>query len=726
MVMAYESALLEMRPRLRNDAVFLRVETGVYLRHSDSACVLKGQLAYEWMSTLGPRLNGESTVNELCAGLDESQRQTVIGLTRALLARGFLRDVPPAEEAGLTEAEIVRFQPQINFIEHFTGTAPEPPATRFVRFRTGRVLVMGSAEMLIPTVAGLLRNGMASVAYVAASGTGDVEQALSAEVAQLRGAGVPVVLTPLAALPTTAWHDYDVVVFAAEGPGLGELLDLSRLLAGGGQQAPAGPLLLPIVLAGGRAVIGPWSGTTTGPCWICGQLRLGVSGEPAVSADIWREIALGRAVARGGNPSGTVPSMIGNAAALEVFRLLTGQIAAGDQAYLVVQNVETLESAREWLLPHPACPVCPGGSPTTGTRLPAGATDEEIYEQTMPLLSALLGPLYGWADEPAGQIPLKIGSVRVAAAGALAGGVRTITAFHLETILQARGAAQRAALSWYAGTATARADRVGGTAQELTAAGRRVVTGAELITWSGLPGDPGARTTWVPAVSLVSGAACLVPAAAAYPLSDLNRDFQFERTPAGAAAGRSTAELIESGLSTALAYHALAGAVRTGGPVGEVPEQVLLADEEAAFALKSLRHLGRGVQVYPLPGAAPAHAVLAVLDGGPLWTVGAGLSARDALRTALRDALGLAQTQHNEGTAADLGDPLLADFDPRTGRIGGDLEGWAPTADLITVAEVLSRVDDAYLVDTTPADLRAVGAIITGTVLLAAPRGESR
>src|SRR4051812_23473996 len=88
------TSLMDIRPRLRNDVVFLRVDTGIYLRSSDNSCVLRGPGAYEWMSILGPRMTGESSVAELCEGLDDSRRTTAVGLMRTLLNRGFARAVP--------------------------------------------------------------------------------------------------------------------------------------------------------------------------------------------------------------------------------------------------------------------------------------------------------------------------------------------------------------------------------------------------------------------------------------------------------------------------------------------------------------------------------------------------------------------------------------------------------------------------------------------------------
>src|SRR3569833_1257742 len=288
--MATDSELLRVRPRLRNDAVFLRVETGVYLRHSETACVLKGKLAYQWISILGPRMNGEVSVGELCDGLNESQRRTVLRLTGTLLAQGFVRDVPPAADAGLPPNVLTRFRPQINLIEHFADGG-DSPAARFARFRAARALVAGSGPVLTAAVQGLVRNGMAEGDYVTPRDGTDVAGALEPEVARM--GEVPVTLTARPADVT--WPGYDMVIFAAEGDGLAELLAVSRRL-----RAADGPAarLLPIVLAGERVVLGPLTGPTTGPCWLCAQLRLAANGDPGMAADLWRELALGAAVVR--------------------------------------------------------------------------------------------------------------------------------------------------------------------------------------------------------------------------------------------------------------------------------------------------------------------------------------------------------------------------------------------------------------------------------------------
>ena len=580
--------------------------------------------------------------------------------------------------------------------------------------------------MVTAAVQGLVRNGMAAVDYVTPADGTDVAGAIEDEAEDLRALGAPVALTAYDAIADVPPDGHDVLIVAAEGGGLAELFDLSGRLRDAGH---ATARLLPIVATGERVVLGPLSGTTTGPCWLCAQLRLGANGDPAMAADVWREIALGRTVGRPGRTGGTVPAMIGNAAALETFRLLTGQTTPAGERHVVVQNAVTLESVREPLLPHPECTLCRDlvTPPAEESPLPEDAADEDVYERASRLVSPRVGILSGWADEPLKQIPLKIGRVRVAGAGTLGDGPRVISAFHADTLLQARMAALRSALSWYAGTCPDRSDVVTGTPGGLAAAGYRVVADTDVMTWTGTltPGE--APRPYVSAVSLTDGTPALVPQAAAYPFSHVNRDAGFERTTAGAATGRSAAEITGAGLAGALAYRGLVAAVRGTAAAFELSEDVLERDEEARFAVTSLGHLGQRVRAYALPGARPGFAVLAVVDDGAVWAAGAGLSPRDALRAALRDVLGQAQVIASEGAPADLGDPLLADFDPRTGWSGAEPGEWdleAPPAETRQVlASLAAEGLDAYLVDTTTADLRAMPTITTGSVLLVARPG---
>lgn len=668
------------------------------------------------MSALGPRMNGASSVAELCEGLDESRRRTAVALMKALLDKGFARDVPQSDDKVLDSTTAELFAPQVNFIEHFMHADQRTPQELFARFRSSRVLVSGPpGDVLAAAVRGLLRNGLAEVFVDDASWGREFD----GEIARLADAGTPakVVVLPL---PPADLAAFDVVVCAVDGAHSRGLLDLTKRVHG----AEAGPRLLPVVSDRTRVVVGPISGPADQPCWLCAQLRLSANCDPRLAADYWRALAVGPAAGEPEHGSAVARSMVGNAVAFEIFRLGSGQLQPDDQRHAVIQDLTTLESRRERVLPHPGCPLRHARVDSDGNGPTRPADDSEAYGRAAVLVSPDVGVMSGWADESFKQIPLKMGRVRLGPAGALTDGHREIAAFDTDTILVARTRAVRAAVSCYVG----RLGPVGaaGTSADEAAA---LLPAGRLEVFGGLAGErewSGGITT--PAVSLHDGSTWLVPAAAAYPLSPANARLRFEPTSAGAAADWTLEAVREQGLCSALAYRGLVRALTRETPATRVGDSLLAGDDEVAFALGSLRHIGREARVYALPGAAPAFTVLAVVEGGEEgaadWAVGSALSARAALRDAVRDAVGLAVSRHYEGTPADPGDPLLADLDPRALLEGEGVAEWSLDGPATPVPQALARLDAdgtrALFVETTTIDLHAVRGMVTGTVLLAA------
>lgn len=711
---ATESApLADIRPRLRNDVVFLRVDTGIYLRSSETSCVLKGAGAYEWMSVLGPRMTGESTVGEICEGLDENRRKTAVGLMRTLLDRGFARAVPRPDTQMLPAGVLDSFATQINFVEHFMHADQRTPQELFARFRSSRVLVSGSpGGVAAAAVRGLLRNGLAEVSLDDPTWGQEFES----ETARLADSGAPARVVVLPSTPQDL-TEFDVVVAVADGSDSSALLDLTRRLHGIEQ----GPRLLPVVADPHRMVVGPVSGPGEQPCWVCAQLRLSANSDPSRMADFWRSLAVGPAGT--GAPSGSpmTRSMVGNALAFEVFRLRTGQLQMDDERHAVIQDLTTLESRRERVLPHPGCPLHHQRVPSEDVLPPED--DSDAYGRAAVLVSPELGVMSGWTDETIQQIPLKTGRVRLGPAAALADGAREIVAFDIDTALVARTRSVRSAVACYVG----RLGPVGLPAAE-PAADAEPVPAERLDLFSGLSAaderSPGAM---LPAVSPHDGSRWQVPAAAVHPLSPANSRLTFEPSAAGAAVGWTVEEVRESGLCSALAYRGLVRAIRGDAPAVPLSDEWLAADDETAFALGSLRPIGGSAQVYALPGAAPSFTVLAVVEsaGGAVdWAIGSALSVRAAVREAARDAVGLAVGRHYEGAPMDFGDPLMADFDPRALVQADAKTEWSFDQPDVPVSEALSRLEAegtrALFVDTTTIDLTAVRGMTTGTILLAA------
>ncbi|GAA1329502.1 hypothetical protein GCM10009660_00760 [Catellatospora bangladeshensis] len=700
--MAVPEEIRAVRPRLRQDAVFLRSDGGVYLRGGETAFFLRGRTAYRWVSTLCPYLDGGHTVAELCDGLGEAHRAAVVDVIGALLDRGFAVDARPAGEAGLDQAVLARFARQVAYLQHATSG----DATGFAAVRAARVRVVGSGTWATAAAVALLRNGVGAVEV---AGSGVDERALAAEVAAVAAGGVEATarVLPPGAAPARA----DVVVHFAE-PG-----SLTGLPVSAADPTP----LVPVVVRAGTAVLGPVAAGAEGPCWVCAQLRLASTSHPAEAADLWRELALGVPVRPGAPTSAVVADMLGTAAAFEAFRLLAGLPA--DTAGAVVQDLETLESTRQRVFPHPGCPRCGDAVRTVDAAEPAAAVDDEARYES---LSALVGNRFGvfewFTDDDLTQVPLKVAGLRAPSPNGLTAGTRELVAVDGTSVLLARIAVLEAAAVHYAGALPDRPDVLTGTADALAAAGHRVLRPSCLDTATGVSDD---IDRWVRATSLKSGGTALVPLAAVYPMSAANAARVVEAVPVGAAAGPDADAVVARGLAGALAHRGLVATLR-GRAAGLLDPEAEPAGDAVTALLKGFRHLGRAVRVLDLPAAAPAHAVVAHLAGPveerPLWTIGYGWGRAAALEHALRDLLGTLQL-HGDGRAADLGDGLAPDLDPRA-LVVGPAGARRPDAD--PAAALADPVGDALLVRTTTADLRAAGPLVSGVVLLSRPGDSER
>ncbi|GAB3143102.1 hypothetical protein GCM10027290_18930 [Micromonospora sonneratiae] len=726
-----------MRPKLRHDVVFLDAPAGAYLRGPDTAFVLKGRTAFRWLSTLGPYLDGRHTVEQICASLDPGQRQTVATLIRALTARGVAKDA--RHRTQLPEAVARAFAGQIEFIDHFV----DDPAGRFQLLRDAHVVLGGSGQTLLATATNLLRNGCATITLHPQDEPAPYRDALRPESERLSADGVETTVK-ISDQPLDI-SDAAAVVYCAEPDQLAPVLAVTR------RCHSAGTPLIPVVWQHGRAVLGPTTAGGAAPCWLCAQLRITANADPTAAAEAWRQLAIGPMDGASDPVDEVSAQMVGNAAAFEVFRVLTGALPPETVSSVVLLDTATLESTRERVLPHPGCPVCrdaptsvatdgPGPYPTNdqaGSRsasLPAEAeltdeaklTDEEVYQQAEVLVSPNAGLFTRFVDDPLEQAPLKVARLRVPGVA----GPREITAFDVDTVMGARLGAYRSAIRDYVGRIADRREAVTASADELIRSGRRPVPWSELVTTTAaVPYRTGRRISWLPARVLGTDEPVWVPAAVALPLSPANRDRYAERTPAGAVVGVTGAELVAAGLTSALAYRALVDVTRGRAEISPIAESALAADDDLALAVKAGRRFGETIQVYALTGARPAHAVLATTGGStdspPLWTVGAGLTARQAQLTAVRDLVGLVQVRHFEHAEADLGDPLLADFDPRT--IGSSADAAAetdgpPSGADTTSDEILAALADqgltALLVDTTTPDIGTTQALRAGVVLL--------
>ncbi|WP_030757904.1 TOMM precursor leader peptide-binding protein [Streptomyces griseus] len=724
------------RPRVRRDVLYTRTPDGVIFHNADGGFRLTGASGYRFAGLLLPHLDGDRTVDEICAGFGDRQKAMVGELVKALYARGFARPVPAPDEGSaapaVTPAVAARFAPQIAYVDHYADT----PEARFARFRGTRVAVLGDGPTAHWCVLSLIRNGCAAVGVGAAlaEGTGacapEEFAAVRREADALAAEGCPVELAVLPPGPAgwAAYEGYDVVVAAAGAGAPGTVLELLR------EGVPEGRTLLPAWTFGDRAVVGPVAHDGAAACWACAALRLGAAGDAADAAELWSGLALGSGGTAGSGPAGPLAAMLGNLLGYEVFRLVTGALPAETADRVLIQHTATFDVASEPLLPHPRCPFHPAPAappepvdlalaPVRPVFLPtvASAPDDDAAQGPLAELerrSALVRPHSGvftrYADEPLTQTPLKVGAVVL---GLGARGTRTVTAFDVHHTAGARLRALDAAATVYAehvvpGVPAGAADGLPDVAPE------------SLTVASGTGGAGGA-VRWTAATSLLTKEPVRVPAGAVRPFGADNADRRFEPTRAGAGAGGDLPEAAAAGLLSALAHDALRRAVAGAGQVAVLAPDALGEDPELTFLLRSAALLGLGVELLDLgerdrTGVAVVLARTAPDAGGPgRWAAGAALDPAAAAADAVRDLLGAAQLALEEpAVAADTGDPLLRDLDPALVRASGTAAGTGAAVEWTEVLERLAAAGrDAFVVPTHAADLPSAG-IRTVRVLL--------
>jgi bacteriocin biosynthesis cyclodehydratase domain-containing protein len=748
MVSPYEE-IAGTRPRIRRDVLYTQTPTGVHFHNARGGFSVVMPSAYRFASLIVPHLDGDTTVAALCQGLGDRQRDMVTRLVGTLYARGFARDaVPPAPDAPVPEPAVARrFAAQIDYVDHYTDDA----ATRFLRFRDTRVAVLGEGQLARWAALSLIRNGCRTVAVSAALDTpanrfGEVTD----EAGRLRAEDCPVALDSLQPGSEPGgfgWGDldgYDVVLVTGEqGP---------RQVAALASGIPAGRKVVPAWTFGGSIVVGPLLTADCAGCWTCAALRLGANGDPAAAADLWAGLAPGGPRTAGdgaGTVRGPLAAMVGNLLGYEVFRLTTGALPAETENQLIIQDLDSLDTVAEPLLPHPGCPVCGAldapadadaatdlallGAPAPDSRADspaeaAGAADDDPARAALAELTdraVLVRPAAGvfreFADEAWAQTPLKVSTVSLSTGH---GGRRDITAFDVHHVAGARLRALYRAAEVYAEHVVPPAGPLSGPALEAAREKWAAVDPAALTVAGGLGLGAEAAAVWCPATSLLGGATVLVPAAALRPFGPYNRDRLAEPTSAGTGAGGSPREAAARGLLTALGHDALRRALHGTSAVRRVDPAALAAadDAELTFLVRSAANLGVELDVLDL-GEAREGAVPTVLArAAGRWALGSALRRRDAVLEAVRDLLGAVQVGAVEAGAdpLDTGDPLLKDLDPGTLAVtspsdGCDLAagtGWG------ALAEQLRAAGRDVLAAPAPAPDLAAGRLHATRVLL--------
>ncbi|HEY0636607.1 MAG TPA: hypothetical protein VGD67_03085, partial [Pseudonocardiaceae bacterium] len=402
------------RYRTRADAFYVRHDGGVWLRNNAGSFSIRGAGAYELVGSLFANLDGERTLDEVCAGLPDGARDSVLRLVGTLCRNGFVKEVRyPAEAAPAWMREL--YPAHLTFLDHHA----DRPVTRMTRVRSRRVVCVGDGLALRSLVGALGEFGIARL-VVLTTGTG--------------AAGIAdVTARAVAADPRLTWRtvvtgehlDLDALTGHAELIGAEHVLlavdhdrpdrlaDLQHRLAAAGAEVGVLGRCGDFVVAAPPPPVAPGGGLRW--CWDC--VRRSVVGTAA------------------GDPAGLPPAVVpATLAALHLAQHLFTRLAEVplDGAGLIT-SVEPMapvvrtHAGRR----HAACERHPGppaepvsvsaGDGVVRPDVPASedpaelvAASDRIVAVTTAWTDPVAGPLLALGEGDGDQLPLSVSTCRMA------------------------------------------------------------------------------------------------------------------------------------------------------------------------------------------------------------------------------------------------------------------------------------------------------------------------
>lgn len=437
-----------------------------------------------------------------------------------------------------------------------------------------------------------------------------------------------------------------------------------------------------------------------------------------------------------------VSAAAGSELAAELFKCLSGCIESELAGGVVIRDPLSLESVREPLVAHPACPHC---SPEESLdefierilEFSAGRHDlprggEERAAGRAAALAPTLGPLADYDDQELPQLLVKTGRVR-APATTDPDAVPHACGYSFETLEAARTDAVERMVR-----RTAVDDRTPsflpktlGTWEQLTDEGRDALSAARFGTrrpstapWDG----PAEKSTWVPAFSLSRRTVIWIPQHVAF--APAGTDSAGEAV--GYGAGATFEETALAGVLSVLLHERVEAGLRGEATVQALELTAAEHEGRELSILPALRRSAGALHFGELPApdpAEPARVVVARAEpptGGrrrPVQVAAIGLTRAEALRGAVLELAGLLQLPHGMprlGSARSLVCPdawPLPAAPPEPAASGTPAEPEA--ADLAGLLAALGRCGrEAVLVSTLPPAVAAGLPALTGRVLL--------
>jgi ribosomal protein S12 methylthiotransferase accessory factor YcaO len=439
----------------------------------------------------------------------------------------------------------------------------------------------------------------------------------------------------------------------------------------------------------------------------------------------------------------TTARMLGNSIAFELFKALAGYQVPETEGGVLIQDLETLESSRAMLLPHPLCPTCTVPDPETEAKqlekITSGGEDRELTVEAQlqswyRFLDSHLGIFQNFSDDESVQVPLRTTRLVVGHPVEPATKPVRISAQSIESTAHARYQALREGVRQYARAVPDLRRMLIGSFDELLNDGREPVAPSELSLRSSVHSfDRHARIAWLPAYSSFERRLRYIPAAAVYNDSTLNRGSAFESTIAGAAVGVTYRETLTDGLLSVLSYERLRDIFKGEGRVALLDAQLLgEMDADLGYLLKTIERMESPTRLLELTGENPLRVVLAVtVQGGQstheIIRAGHGWSRAEAAKQALIGVIGTLQDRASQDGETQSALSYSSEITFRRFTLPVDIEiqplarsSYDDAASSIEEVEVLLQRNgrDILFVNTTANDIRLTETFITGTVLL--------
>lgn len=370
-----DESLLALRPRLREDAVWLPLRGGIVFRTHAQSFRLVGEAIYLLAQQLLPRADGSRRVSEIAEACPSASRPHLLLLVRLLLQRGVLVDEPAATVVDTCVA--AAFREPIAFVRHLTGHD-----AAFVRVREARVLLAGGGRPFTHCATTLLQSGVRHLSLCPFDSASVAPIAAAARELEARGldAAIDVITTIDADADRPAWPStagYDIVAYADTRVRTRPIVLLNRECS-----RTRRSLLIGLAL-GRQTIVGPLIDGIVSGCWMCGFVRLApdlIEGPalpdflhptppdpdaPAIDADDIRELE----------------ALLGREMAFAIFKHLAGDLRPQTHDHVIVSTAEGGGSFGTRAVPHPLCACMrfcaeidtPAGSEPQAVSAPASA-----------------------------------------------------------------------------------------------------------------------------------------------------------------------------------------------------------------------------------------------------------------------------------------------------------------------------------------------------------------